>query len=114
VHPPPTARPARAGKFAPGDWTCTGCGNVNWERRKACNQCNTPKPGTVDTNREGAGEPGALLISCWRAGLPLAGCLDSLDVLGYEAERLEEWPDAPACIHAEQTSVFLEGSNVTK
>jgi hypothetical protein len=44
------------GKFAPGDWTCTGCGNVNWERRKNCNQCNTPKPGTFDTNREGAGE----------------------------------------------------------
>lgn len=28
---------------------------MNWERRKTCNQCNTPKPGTFDTNREGAG-----------------------------------------------------------
>lgn len=53
--PPQAAPQGPPGKFAPGDWTCTGCGNVNWERRKACNQCNTPKPGTVDTNREGAG-----------------------------------------------------------
>jgi hypothetical protein len=57
THPAclPACLAIRAGKFAPGDWTCTGCGNVNWERRKTCNQCNTPKPGTFDTNREGAG-----------------------------------------------------------
>lgn len=39
--------------FKEGDWTCSGCGNTNWARRNTCNMCNTPKPGTVDTNREG-------------------------------------------------------------
>ncbi len=27
----------------------------NWARRNTCNVCNTPKPGTVDVNREGHG-----------------------------------------------------------
>jgi hypothetical protein len=26
---------------------------MNWARRSTCNQCNTAKPGTTDTNREG-------------------------------------------------------------
>lgn len=41
------------GMFNEGDWTCSGCGNTNWARRSTCNMCNQPKPGTVDTNREG-------------------------------------------------------------
>eukprot|EP00878_Enallax_costatus_P038278 GHUV01043467.1.p1 GENE.GHUV01043467.1~~GHUV01043467.1.p1 ORF type:complete len:122 (-),score=33.22 GHUV01043467.1:606-971(-) len=43
------------GLFAPNDWACTSCGNTNWERRKTCNLCGAPKPGTVDTKREGQG-----------------------------------------------------------
>jgi RNA-binding protein FUS len=41
--------------FAPGDWACSSCGNMNWERRNTCNLCGTAKPGTVDTRREGQG-----------------------------------------------------------
>lgn len=41
------------GLFAPGDWTCGSCMNVNWERRSKCNQCGAPKPGTGDQRREG-------------------------------------------------------------
>lgn len=41
------------GLFKADDWMCSGCGNMNWARRDRCNMCNTAKPGTVDTNREG-------------------------------------------------------------
>jgi len=26
-----------------GNWKCSSCGNVNWERRDACNRCGLPK-----------------------------------------------------------------------
>lgn len=32
------------GLFKKGDWTCTVCGNVNWERRQTCNKCQNQKP----------------------------------------------------------------------
>nr|CCA23456.1 diphthamide biosynthesis protein 1 putative [Albugo laibachii Nc14] len=43
------------GLFKPGDWTCTVCGNVNWERRQECNICKNAKPGMpgVDERRDG-------------------------------------------------------------
>ncbi|CAN0444326.1 unnamed protein product, partial [Ectocarpus sp. 12 AP-2014] len=46
-----------AGLFKKGDWTCTACGNVNWERRATCNKCNNPKPNLAATDeaREGLG-----------------------------------------------------------
>ncbi|KAG7390533.1 Zinc finger Ran-binding domain-containing protein 2 [Phytophthora pseudosyringae] len=46
------------GLFQPGDWTCTTCGNVNWERRSECNMCKSSKPGM-------AGLVGARLMA-WR------------------------------------------------
>ncbi|CAM9934546.1 unnamed protein product, partial [Choristocarpus tenellus] len=39
-----------SGLFQKGDWTCTACGNINWERRSECNKCNNPKPNLVATN----------------------------------------------------------------
>eukprot|EP00752_Nemacystus_decipiens_P010425 g9292.t1 len=46
-----------AGLFKQGDWTCTVCGNVNWERRSTCNKCQNPKPNlaNLDEAREGLG-----------------------------------------------------------
>lgn len=39
-----------AGLFKQGDWTCTVCGNVNWERRTTCNKCQNPKPNLASTD----------------------------------------------------------------
>lgn len=38
------------GLFKKGDWTCTACGNVNWERRQTCNKCQNQKPNAVTTD----------------------------------------------------------------
>eukprot|EP00904_Undaria_pinnatifida_P010247 jgi/Undpi1/6352/HiC_scaffold_20.g08833.m1 len=45
------------GLFKKADWTCTACGNVNWERRQTCNKCQNQKPNLVTTDeaREGHG-----------------------------------------------------------
>lgn len=42
-----------AGLFKQGDWTCTACGNVNWERRSTCNKCNNQKPNLANTEEVG-------------------------------------------------------------
>lgn len=42
-----------AGLFKQGDWTCTACGNVNWERRATCNKCNNPKPNLASLEEVG-------------------------------------------------------------
>eukprot|EP00903_Cladosiphon_okamuranus_P008485 g8152.t1 len=45
-----------AGLFQKGDWNCTVCGNINWERRTTCNKCQNPKPNlATDEAREGLG-----------------------------------------------------------
>lgn len=41
------------GLFKKGDWTCTACGNVNWERRQTCNKCQNQKP-NIATDEVGA------------------------------------------------------------
>lgn len=38
------------GLFKKGDWTCTVCGNVNWERRTTCNKCQNQKPNAISTD----------------------------------------------------------------
>lgn len=42
-----------AGLFKQGDWTCTVCGNVNWERRSTCNKCQNQKPNLASTDEVG-------------------------------------------------------------
>lgn len=42
------------GLFKKGDWTCTACGNVNWERRQTCNKCQNQKPNAVTTDEVGS------------------------------------------------------------
>lgn len=44
-----------AGLFQKGDWTCTVCGNINWERRTTCNKCQNPKPNLANTDEVGGG-----------------------------------------------------------
>lgn len=44
-----------AGLFKQGDWTCTLCGNVNWERRSTCNKCQNQKPNVANTEEVGLG-----------------------------------------------------------
>lgn len=43
------------GLFKKGDWTCTACGNVNWERRSTCNKCQNQKPNVITTDEVGSG-----------------------------------------------------------
>jgi len=44
------------GRHQEGDWACAKCFNVNWAKRRQCNSCNAPKPGTVEeAPREGRG-----------------------------------------------------------
>ena len=38
------------GLFKKADWTCTACGNVNWERRQTCNKCQNQKPNVITTD----------------------------------------------------------------
>lgn len=35
------------------DWTCEGCGNVNWEWRKSCNKCGNAAPTAAFGDEEG-------------------------------------------------------------
>jgi hypothetical protein len=41
--------------FKAGDWKCSMCANINWERRDKCNVCGTPKPGAANEQRTGKG-----------------------------------------------------------
>eukprot|EP01062_Namystynia_karyoxenos_P056792 TRINITY_DN4771_c0_g1_i1.p2 TRINITY_DN4771_c0_g1~~TRINITY_DN4771_c0_g1_i1.p2 ORF type:complete len:316 (+),score=84.52 TRINITY_DN4771_c0_g1_i1:91-948(+) len=48
--------------FKPGDWSCVGCGNVNWHWRTNCNKCGTQKQesnqirGPVHHQQQGLGD----------------------------------------------------------
>lgn len=37
-----------SGLFAPNDWVCPKCGNINWAKRQSCNVCNAPKISNED------------------------------------------------------------------
>lgn len=50
------------GLFKKGDWTCTACGNVNWERRTTCNKCQNQKPNVITTDEVIAAPAGLLLL----------------------------------------------------
>lgn len=78
-----------AGLFKQGDWTCTVCGNVNWERRSTCNKCQNPKPNLASTDEVGwvlvravtttrfgssVSPPAAHRLSFSSAGALLCGC----------------------------------------
>ena len=41
--------------FKPGDWACTGCGNVNWDWRERCNMCNSARPDLQEKREGGKG-----------------------------------------------------------
>jgi hypothetical protein len=36
------------GLFKKDDWLCIKCGNVNWQKRTTCNQCNNPREMVVE------------------------------------------------------------------
>ncbi|KAI8815075.1 hypothetical protein BJ742DRAFT_864402 [Cladochytrium replicatum] len=69
------------GLFSEKDWACRLCGNINWARRFACNQCNSPKPGSgKDASREGFG----------------GGYKDREDIVEYKESRFnddDEWDE---------------------
>ncbi|RKP09693.1 hypothetical protein THASP1DRAFT_28522 [Thamnocephalis sphaerospora] len=50
------ANTGRSSLFSEGDWKCAMCGNINWARRTACNECQTARPGHGSAAvREGRG-----------------------------------------------------------
>ena len=41
------------GLFSENDWNCFKCGNINWAKRKECNECKAAKPGSTIEDRKG-------------------------------------------------------------
>ncbi|KAH6565030.1 hypothetical protein BASA60_010048 [Batrachochytrium salamandrivorans] len=62
--------------FSPKDWKCPACGNINWQKRESCNQCNAPKPGMIG-DREGRG----------------GGFKEREEVIEYRQSRFEDADD---------------------